>query len=272
MFNGFTGFGTPSKSTSKTSTKKPITSSPTNTKKKRIETDDAEIVDAQRRKERAKRRRLKEERKQELERKLKTHKQELGLEEDFSVPAQPSPSTSITVRRSTESLTQKEAKREGKDISSQFNEHVTQALALLDDPENAEGAQSVIYKGLLQTLVDLVPILEHNIRKTKGNRGSYQLVQVVSQLRECMADIQAIKDKSNMGTSIVDRHVRPVLYDIAGQVSIAMVHLEAIAKNEMNPQSFQKYSAELQNLRIQVSNYMSMAIGNLLKNINQALS
>lgn len=274
MFNAFKGFG---QSASKPTARKPLTvrtetsRKTTETKKRRVaDVDEAETLNALRRQERIKRKRAKEEKQQELRRKLAAHKANLGLAEDDFVA--PEPQTALTVRKPTVSVSEREAKEEGTELSSQFSGRVQQALSMLDDYENTDGAHALIYKTLLQTLVDLVPLLENNVRKSRGQKGAYQLMQTISQLRECMADIQAIKDKSQMGTTIVSRYVTPALQNVAGQVAIAMIQLDVLAKNDMTPQAYEVYAKNVNNLRIEVSNFMMLQVQDVLKNVNNALS
>lgn len=77
-----------------------------------------------------------------------------------------------------------------------------------------EGAMALIQKRLLQSLVDLLPHAENNVRETKGQRGVYQINSLITSVREILSDLQATKDRGAIGASLVEKIVRPAFLDI----------------------------------------------------------
>lgn len=86
-------------------------------------------------------------------------------------------------------------------------------LGLLEVGKN-ESANSLIQKRLLQSLVDVLPYAEHNVRQTKGQRGVYQLNSLITSLREVLIDVQSTRDKGALGDALVERIIRPTFLDI----------------------------------------------------------
>lgn len=92
-----------------------------------------------------------------------------------------------------------------------------QIQQLLENDE-ADSATALIQKRLLQSLVDLLPMAEHNVRKTEGAKGVYQINSLISSIREVMADLQALRDRGLLGQSMVERIVQPFLLDLGVEV------------------------------------------------------
>jgi hypothetical protein len=142
-------------------------------------------------------------------------------------------------------------------LTTMFGQRSDDIIDLLE-LDNADGALSLISKTLLQTLIDVLPVIERNVRRTKGQRGVYQLNQVISQVREMCHDIQAYKDKSRMGTLLVERHIRPAFLDIAVQITAAFAELEGASRNRMSKTDFEDYRDNSLNLmKRNIASYMS---------------
>jgi hypothetical protein len=102
-------------------------------------------------------------------------------------------------------------------MRSMFGERTEDILDLIEN-NNRDGAVVMIYKQLLKTLVDIIPISETLVRKTEGTRGIYQLNQLLSQIRELLADMQAVQDRGLLGRQLISKYVRPGFLDIAMQI------------------------------------------------------
>lgn len=152
-------------------------------------------------------------------------------------------------------------------LNTMFGQRSDDIIDLLEF-DNADGALSLITKTLLQTLVDILPVVERNVRRSRGQRGVYQLNQVVSQMREMTGDIQAYKDKSQMGTMLVERHVRPAFLDIAVQITGAFAELETSARARMEKEEFIYYRDNVLNLmKRNIASYMSQQYGSVSEGI-----
>lgn len=177
-------------------------------------------------------------------------------------------SVALRAPRSTGSLT----KRQNKKLHSMFGENTDMILGLLNSDDN-DGAQTHIYRAVMQMLVDVLPILESNLRKSKGMRGAYQLNQTVSQLRECMADIQAMRDKSLLGVRIVEKYVRPAFLDVASQMALAVMQIENELSTLLGTKEMQKFkNAILNNVKSSMAQYLQGQLHSVTQNVSQALS
>lgn len=130
-----------------------------------------------------------------------------------------------------------------KALESMFGERSSSIMELLDT-DNSDGALSLIMKTLLKTLVDVLPVIERYVRSSGGTKGVYQFTQLTAQLRETCAEIQAYRDRANIGSKIVDRYIRPSFLDIAVQITSTWVELEASARSRMSPEDFETYRAD----------------------------
>jgi hypothetical protein len=130
-----------------------------------------------------------------------------------------------------------------KSIESMFGQRSDSIIELLD-VGNSDGALSLIMKTLLSTLVDTMPAVEGHVRRSGGQKGVYQLTQLSSQLRETCADIQAYRDRSNLGNKVVERYLRPAFLDIAVQITRTWIELEAGAASKMSKEDMKKYQED----------------------------
>lgn len=130
-----------------------------------------------------------------------------------------------------------------KSIESMFGQRSDSIIELLE-VGNSDGALSLIMKTLLSTLVDTMPAVEGHVRRSGGQKGVYQLTQLSSQLRETCADIQAYRDRSNLGNKVVERYLRPAFLDIAVQITRTWIELEAGAASKMSKEDLAKYQED----------------------------
>lgn len=159
-----------------------------------------------------------------------------------------------------------------KALQSMFGERSSSIIELLDT-DNSDGALSLIMKTLLKTLVDVLPVIENHVRKSGGTKGVYQFTQVTSQLRETCAEIQAYRDRANLGTKVVDRYVRPSFLDIAVQVTSTWVELESQARSKMTPEDFAVYCSDtLLPMKRGIAEYLRKQYEDISASVVQALN
>jgi hypothetical protein len=149
-------------------------------------------------------------------------------------------------------------------LQSMFGQRSDDIIDLLEI-DNSDGALSLVSKTMMQTLVDVLPVIERNVRRSRGARGVYQLNQVISQIREMCHDIQSFKDKAQIGTTIVERQLRPSYLDIAVQISAAFTELENGARARMSKEDFEVY-------RMDFIQLMKNNLGSFLKQQYDVLS
>lgn len=83
------------------------------------------------------------------------------------------------------------------------------------EAHNSDGAISLVYRRLLQMTVDLIPLAEQAVIDSRGQKGVYQVNALTSQVREIIADIQAVQDRGMLGRQIVERVLKPAFFDVA---------------------------------------------------------
>lgn len=180
----------------------------------------------------------------------------------------PNPVTLVQSGGKVTSLT----KRQNKKLRTMFGNNSDTILDLLETDDH-DGAQTMIYRALLQTLVDIMPILEGNVRKSKGQRGAYQLNQTISQMRECIADIQAARDKSQFGARLAERHVQPAFLLLAQQYALSIMEIENSVDRYMTSKDAREFREQVtQPMKIGMSNYMRDQLNSVMQNIAQSLS
>lgn len=149
-----------------------------------------------------------------------------------------------------------------------------------DDAENihqllevgdADSATSLIYKTALQTLVDLLPYAEHQVRITKGQRGVYQVNSLIQSVRELMVDLQSAQDRGAMGELMVDKIVRPAFLDIGMSVVREFAEVLATAKEFMPEDRYVVYRAELKSAKERIGHDINVAFESAKEQTRQFL-
>lgn len=138
-----------------------------------------------------------------------------------------------------------------------FGQRSDTIIDLLEDERN-DSATAAILRTLIQTVVDVLPVIEQSVRKSSGTKGVYQFNQTISQLRELCNDMQASQARTGLGLQMVENYIRPAFMDLGIQTSLAFNNLEgAIRAKFPGEQSESIVSEVLRPLVFSLSDYMS---------------
>ena len=140
-------------------------------------------------------------------------------------------------------------------LNSMFGQRSDTIIDLLETSDT-DSASALITRTLLQTLVDVLPVVERNVRKSRGSRGVMPLNQCISQIREVVHDLQAFKDRSQLGQTIVDRTVRPAYLDLAVQVSNLFVEQENFVRARLGDAHFEKFQTFNNQLKHSIADFI----------------
>ena len=121
---------------------------------------------------------------------------------------------------------------------------------------NSDGAMSLIVKSLIQSVCEVLPMAEHNIRISNSTKGIYGFNTLVSTIRELLGDLQVLKDKANLGQSIVDRSIRPSYMDIAAQLVTSLTLVQESAKARMSSSDYKEFRITVEQSKKGMSDYM----------------
>lgn len=142
---------------------------------------------------------------------------------------------------------------------------------LLED-RDTDNARDILIKTMLQSLVDMIPYAENNIRKTKGQKGVYQLNGLITSVRELLIDVQSQQDRGRIGELMVERVIAPFVLDIGMAVVKRFEFLSQDAKARMEPKDFREYQSDLVKHRGEIADYIQrqfMSMSTELKNFLQ---
>jgi hypothetical protein len=162
------------------------------------------------------------------------------------------------------------SKRTLRRLNSMFGQRADSIIDLLELADT-DGAASLTTRTLVQTLVDILPVAERAVRRSKGTRGVMGLNQIISQVRELLHDLQAYKDRDQVGQTIVDRFVRPGFMDMAMQMTNLMVELDNQARNKMSKDDYSRYHATADQLRGSLADYMRRQYEDMAKGIRSSI-
>ncbi len=115
--------------------------------------------------------------------------------------------------------------------------------------DDKDKATALLYKRMLQTLVDTVPHAENAVRSTKGYRGVYQLNVLISSIRELLADIQSSQDRGRLGETLIERLMIPMFKDLGTHVVMAFEVISSDAKGAMAKEDYIRFKKSLEQTR-----------------------
>lgn len=152
-----------------------------------------------------------------------------------------------------------------------FGDRATEIMERIE-ADDREGVTKMLYQELMRMMVDLVPIIEKGVRATKGFRGVRSLNEMVSQIRELIADMQAVQDKGMLGQTIVARYVRPAFLDIAMQMVTSNARILAEVLPYVDEKSREKVSANMKGAEKELAKYIQAQYNNIAENIVKGLT
>lgn len=145
------------------------------------------------------------------------------------------------------------SKTRKKNVKSIFGDSSEKILQLLET-NDTDSAISLIYKKALSSVVDVLPYAEHNIRKSKGVRGVYQLNALISSMRELLTDMQSAQDRGLLGQSLMDSVIRPAFSDMAQDIVVEYSAIGADAKQGMTEKEWSRFRVALKDSRTNLAN------------------
>ncbi len=125
------------------------------------------------------------------------------------------------------------------------------------EKDDKERATSLIYKRLLQTLVDMVPHAENTVRTTKGFRGVYQLNILISSIRELIADQQSALDRGRLGESLIEKILRPAFMDLGMHIITEFTAMGEDAKGLMKADDYIRFKKSMDRSRAEIGRLLN---------------
>ena len=154
---------------------------------------------------------------------------------------------------------------------SLFGERADEIMHLVE-MDDRDGMITVLYKQLMKMLVDLMPTVEKSVRATKGFRGVRSLNEMVSQIREMIADMQAVQDKGMMGQRLIARYVRPAFLDIAGQMMVNNERMISEILPHVDPKHRDEVRKNMQMAQRELAKYIQSQYTSIAENIIKGLT
>lgn len=204
---------------------------------------------------------------------VKTKVLEIDQSSGASAPASVSPSTSAValVPKSGTKLALPIDASTDEFLRSHFGSKSDVIVNMLEY-QDTDGAMTLLTRTLLQTLVSIVPLAEHNIRASKGAKGIYQLNQLTTSLREVMIDLHTMREKGQMGQRIVETSLRPAFKDIGVQIVLAFTTIESQARASMQTEDFRVFRDEMLKLRNGLATFMNTTYKDVTETVLNSLS
>ena len=124
-----------------------------------------------------------------------------------------------------------------RDMQSILGDAAEEIQQLLESNNN-DSATTLMQKRLLQTLVDVIPHAEANIRKSQGAKGVYAFNSLITSIRELLIDVQSTRDRGVVGEMLVEKVIRPSFLDIGMVLVQEDARLDKELKIALGPKSY----------------------------------
>lgn len=141
-------------------------------------------------------------------------------------------------------------------LSSLLEQDATRINELLEIGDS-DNAITLIYKRLAQSCVDAIPLLEDNIRTSKGARGTYQFNTMVTTLRELLVDLQAISARGQIGVAVVDKVIRPFILDLGMLIVQELKNIEEDGRSFMTKENYDRFRAQVVKSRDNIADFVN---------------
>lgn len=196
---------------------------------------------------------------------------EIDDEDEDDEPVKRKRSTELAVIEPVKSKRISKLKVGKGQLRSIFGDDAEKIHQLLES-NDTDSAVTLLYKRMVQTIVDMIPFAEHAIRKSKGARGVYQINSLVSQLRELMVDIQSSQDRGLIGQSIMANIINPGLKTIATEVVQEYGYIKADLKAaDMEDKEYQRLIALTNESRARLAAAMTRSFNDMGQQVVAAL-
>ena len=157
-------------------------------------------------------------------------------------------------------------------LKTMFGQRADTILSLLEDDQSTDGALTLIHRSLLQTMVDVLPVIERAVRKSHGRRGVIPMNQTVSQIRELVSDIKALRDRGHLGATIIERILRPSFLDIGVQLALGFNQIELTAKSRMLPEEYTGFLETLTETKRSLAIYIQQQYADVKEGVAASLT
>lgn len=141
-------------------------------------------------------------------------------------------------------------------LKSLLEQDATRINELLEVGDS-DNAITLIYKRLAQSCVDAIPLLEDNIRTSKGARGTYQFNTMVTTLREILVDLQAISARGQIGSAVVDKVIRPFVLDLGMLIVQELKTIEEDGRSFMNKEDYERFRTQVIKSRDNIADFVN---------------
>lgn len=162
------------------------------------------------------------------------------------------------------------ALKKASELSSLLAQDATRINELLETGEQ-DDATTLIYKRLTQSCVDAIPLVENVIRESGGGRGVYQFNQMVTTLRELLADLQAIKARGQIGVRIVDSVIRPFMLDLGMMIVKELKVIEEDARSAMSPDDYIRFRDTVTRSRNNIAGFVNTEYSDMKRKVQEML-
>lgn len=155
-------------------------------------------------------------------------------------------------------------------ILSLFGQETSKIQELLTNREN-DNAIDMANRAMLNSLLDLIPIAESRYRDDPRQSNAYALSNLISQIRELIADLQATADKS----LIVDKVVYDILQPTMLTLAQFLIDTNYQLKKEIDPLLHQEKLKEahttIDSMSKSSGQYVQLMFNTLKERISKAL-
>ncbi len=117
-------------------------------------------------------------------------------------------------------------------------------------------ASTMIYKRMLQALLETARSVGDVISSSGGTRGVQSMNMITSSIRDVMTDIQQAQDRGNMGVALVEKVIMPAFLDIGMMLLRENEKLKQKLRRDLSPELMARYESILEEYDSKVGEFV----------------
>lgn len=162
------------------------------------------------------------------------------------------PGTELTIVSAGDKLTAGALVKGGKSMLGRDIDKIHDLIEVGDH----DTASTMIYKRMLQALLEAAKNVENVVTGSGGTRGVQAMNMITSSIRDVMIDIQQAQDRGNMGVALVEKVIMPSFLDIGMMLLRENEQLKQKLRRDLPKELMDRYEQILESYDAKVGDFV----------------
>ncbi|MNY06450.1 hypothetical protein D3C86_1392080 [compost metagenome] len=162
------------------------------------------------------------------------------------------PGTELTIVSPGDKLTAGALLKSGRNMLGRDLDTIHELIEVGDH----DTASTMIYKRMLQALLETAKSVGDVIASSNGTRGVQSMNMITSSIRDVMIDIQQAQDRGNMGVALVEKVIMPAFLDIGMMLLRENEQLKQKLRRDLSKELMERYEQILESYDAKVGDFV----------------